>query len=62
MYHIIKHLDRRKCGFGDLCVYAKGAIPGATLLNGFQVKNVENVKEVLEKIGKIVTPMLQVED
>lgn len=50
---------QKKYGFGDLCVYAKGAIPGATLLNGFQIKNVENVKDVLEKIKEIVGPVLQ---
>jgi hypothetical protein len=48
---------QKKYGYGDLCVYAKGSIPGATLLNGFQIKNVENVKEVLEEIGKIVGPI-----
>lgn len=53
---------QKKMGYGDLCVYAKGAIPGATLLNGFQVKNVENVKEVLEKIGEIVSPLFQTEN
>lgn len=53
---------QKKYGYGDLCVYAKGAIPGATLLNGFQVKNVENVKEVLEQIGEIVSPLFQGED
>lgn len=50
---------QKKFGYGDLCVYAKGAIPGATLLNGFQIKNVENVKEVLEQVGKIVQPFFQ---
>lgn len=48
---------QKKYGLGDLCVYAKGAIPGATLLNGFQIKNVGNVEEVLEKIGEIVGPI-----
>lgn len=50
---------QKKFGYGDLCVYAKGAIPGATLLNGFQIKNVENVKEVLEQVGEIVQPFFQ---
>lgn len=53
---------QKKYGFGDLCVYAKGVIPGATLLNGFQIKNVENVKEVLEQIREIVSPVFQGED
>lgn len=53
---------QKKFGYGDLCVYAKGAIPGATLLNGFQIKNIENAKEVLEKIGEIVSPLFQVEN
>lgn len=41
-------------GMGDLCFYAKGAIPGVSLLNGFQIKDVENVAEVLRKIKEIV--------
>lgn len=45
---------QKKFGFGDLCVYAKGAFPGATLLNGFQIKNIENVKEVLEVVSEIM--------
>lgn len=45
---------QRRYGYGDLCIYAKGAIPGKTLLNGFQIKNVENVAEVLEEIRGIV--------
>lgn len=47
-------LKQKRFGYGDLCVYAKGTFPGATLLNGFQIKNVENVKEVLETIGKVI--------
>lgn len=46
---------QKKFGYGDLCVYARGTFPGATLLNGFQIKNVENVKEVLEAIAQIMT-------
>ena len=53
---------QKKFGYGDLCVYAKGVIPGATLLNCFQIKNVENVKEVLEQIGEIVGPLFQKEN
>ncbi len=45
---------QKKFGFGDICVYARGAIPGATLLNGFQIKNVENVKEIFEAIGQVI--------
>ena len=41
-------------GYGDLCVYAKGSIPGATLLNGFQLKDIENAKEVAEQVRGIV--------
>lgn len=48
---------QKRFGFGDICVYAKGIFPGATLLNGFQIKNVENVKEVLELIGQVVGPL-----
>lgn len=45
---------QKKFGYGDLCIYAKGVFPGATLLNGFQIKNIENVKETLEVIGEII--------
>lgn len=45
---------QRKFGYGDICFYAKGTIPGVSLLNGFQIKNVENVEEVLQKIGNII--------
>lgn len=45
---------QKKFGYGDLCVYARGTFPGATLLNGFQIKNVENVREVLEAIAQIM--------
>ena len=46
--------SQKKYGYGDLCVYAKGAIPGTSLFNGFQIKNVSDVKEKLEKIKEIV--------
>ncbi len=45
---------QKRFGFGDLCIYAKGTFPGATLLNGFQIKNVENVKEVKETIFQLL--------
>lgn len=45
---------QKKMGLGDICFYAKGAIPGATLLNGFQIKNVENVVETAQKIKEII--------
>ena len=48
---------QKKYGFGDLCVYAKGVIPGSGFLNGYQIKNVENVEEVLKQIGEIVGPI-----
>lgn len=47
-------LRQKSVSFGDICIYAKGAIPGATLLNGFQVKNVENVEETLATLREIV--------
>ena len=50
-------LRQKRFGYGDLCIYARGVIPGATLLNGFQIKNVENVTEILKKIGEIVGPI-----
>ena len=45
---------QKKLGMGDICFYANGSIPGATLLNGFQIKNVENLAETLEKIKEVV--------
>lgn len=45
---------QKKYGYGDLCVYGKGNIPGAGFINGFQIKNVENVEEVLKQIGQII--------
>jgi hypothetical protein len=48
-------LRQKRYGYGDLCVYAKGSIPGATLLNGFQIKDVENVEEVMNKLREIIT-------
>ena len=55
-------MRQKKYGFGDLCFYAKGVIPGATLLNGFQIKNVEDVEGTLYKIGEIVRPYLVPEE
>lgn len=46
--------SQKRFGLGDLCVYARGIVPGTTILNGFQLKNVENIDETLEKIGEIV--------
>ena len=45
---------QKKYGYGDLCIYTKGKIPGSGFLNGFQIKNVENVEEVFGKIGEIL--------
>lgn len=45
---------QKKFGFGDLCVYAKGVIPGAGYFGGFQIKNIEDVQGNLEKIGEIL--------
>lgn len=55
-------MRQKRYGFGDLCFYAKGPIPGATLLNGFQIKNVEDVEGTLDKIGEIVGPYLVPEE
>ncbi len=68
-YKVVKYTDlkdvtyfqthrQKKFGYGDLCVYGKGPIP---LLNGFQIKNIENVSEVLKQIGEIVSPLFQPE-
>ena len=45
---------QKKYGFGDLCVYTKGVIPGVGFFNGFQIKNIENAQENLVKIGEII--------
>lgn len=45
---------QKKFGFGDLCIYAKGVIPGAGYFGGLQIKNIENVQGNLEKIGEIL--------
>lgn len=45
---------QKKYGYGDLCIYAKGTIPGSGFMKGFQIKNVENVDEVLKQIGEIL--------
>lgn len=45
---------QKKFGYGDICVYAKGLIPGVGFFGGFQIKNVENVQENLDKIGEIL--------
>lgn len=45
---------QKKFGFGDLCIYTKGVIPGAGFFGGFQIKNIENVQGNLEKIGEIL--------
>ena len=45
---------QKRFGFGDLCVYSKGVIPGAGFFGGFQIKNIENVQGNLDKIGEIL--------
>lgn len=45
---------QKRAGFGDICFYAKGSIPGATLLNGFQIKDVENVNSVMQQILEVI--------
>ena len=50
---------QKKYGFGDLCVYTKGVLPGAGFFAGFQIKNIENVQENFEKIGEILGKTIQ---
>lgn len=45
---------QKKFGYGDLCIYTKGIIPGAGFFGGLQIKNIENVQGNLEKIGEIL--------
>lgn len=47
---VYQTFNQKRFGYGDLCIYANGTFPGATLLNGFQIKNIENVKEVSETV------------
>ena len=45
---------QKKYGYGDLCIYTKSIIPGTGFFNGFQIKNIENIQENLNKIGEII--------
>ena len=51
---IFRSFSQKKYGYGDICIYAKGAFPGATLLNGFQIKNVEDVDNAFKNIIELV--------
>lgn len=44
---------QKKFGFGDMCFYVKNNVPGASFFKGFQIKDVENVAEVLQKIIEV---------
>ena len=47
--------SQKKEGSGDLLIYAKGnVVPLRTLLSGFEVKNVENIEEVFNKILDVI--------
>ncbi len=48
---------QKKFGYGDLCIYTKGIIPGSGYINGIHIKNVENISEVFKQIGQIVGPI-----
>lgn len=50
---------QKKFGYGDLCVYTKGVIPGVGYFGGFQIKNIENVQENLNKIAEILGVILE---
>lgn len=45
---------QKRFGYADLCFYAKGTIPGVNLLNGFQIKNVENASEILNITKEVI--------
>ena len=47
---VYKTFSQRKYRYGDIYIYAKGAFPGATLLNGFCIKNVEDADNVARNI------------
>ena len=40
---------QKRLGMGDICIY-----PGMTLINGFQIKDVENVNETLQQIKEVI--------
>jgi uncharacterized membrane protein YdbT with pleckstrin-like domain len=44
---------QRKSGFGDIIFYTKSTVPGASFFKGFQIKDVENVKQVIPDIVSI---------
>ena len=45
---------QKRFGLGDICIYAKGFIPGASYFSGFQIKNVEDVENTVKKIKEII--------
>ena len=49
-----KTFSQKRFGYGDLCIYASGGILGANLINGFQIKNVENADETMKNIIELV--------
>lgn len=50
---------QKKFGYGDLCVYTKGVIPGAGYFGGFQIKNIEDVEGNLKNIAEILGVTLE---
>lgn len=45
---------QKKMNFGDICVYVKSNVPAAAFFKGFQIKDVENITETINKINEIV--------
>lgn len=51
---VFQTFRQKKMGFGDICVYVKSNVPAAAFFKGFQIKDVENVAETLQKIYEII--------
>ena len=49
---------QKKFGYGDLCIYTKGIIPGIGYLNGIHIENLENIEQVFKNVGEILGPVL----
>lgn len=51
---VFQTFRQKKMGFGDICFYAKSNVPGAAFFKGFQIRDVENVADTLQKIYEVI--------
>ncbi len=51
---VFQTFRQKKMKFGDVCFYVKTNVPGAGFFKGFQIKDVENISETLQKIAEII--------